>query len=110
MSVNGSGGEPARASSIATTDSRREKAALSVGRYVITSASRPIPTVASTNATTAPPTPSGRSNPSVKSDEPLTTTASPNEPPSIAQKIPEKPSRLASNQSSGRPSTEIGAP
>jgi hypothetical protein len=97
-------------SSIATTDSRREKAAFSVGRYVMTRARRPRPIVASANAATAPPTPSGRSKPSVNRDEPLTTTAEPKPPPSIAQKIPEKPSSVAISQRSGSPSTAIGAP
>ncbi len=77
---------------------------------MITSASSPIPTVASAKATIAPPTPSGRSKPRVKSDEPLTTTASPKPPPSIAQKMAEKPSRLMTSQSRGSPITAIGAP
>ena len=53
----------------------------------MTIASSARPTAASENAVTAPPTPTGRSKPSVKSDEPLTTTARPKPPPSIPQKM-----------------------
>ena len=83
------GGSPARTARAVTPRSRRENAALMVGRYVISKASRNSPIADSVNETIISQNSLGRRNPSVNSDEPESSSAtvvlvSPSRPQKIA--------------------------
>ena len=70
------GGSPARTDNAVTPNSRREKAPYMLGRYVISRANRTRPIAASENETIINQNASGRTNPSVNSDEPDSSIAS----------------------------------
>ncbi len=80
-----------------------------VGRYVITSASNPIPTPASAKVTSVAPNPFGAAKPSVSSDEPETINARRRLSSSIAQNIAVPPSQTLISHAAGRSNTVSGA-
>ena len=69
------GGDPARTTSISTCASRREKLAYMVGRYEISKATMPRPSVASLNCTSVTGRLVNGVVPSVRKDDPLTVSA-----------------------------------
>ena len=72
-------------------------------------ATTPSPMVASTKVSQTRPVPSGRANPRVNSDEPLTTQASLRLPTSRPQKMNANPTAMSMHQANGSDTRAAGA-